>query len=117
MERTAGAQLKWCEGTKSQFGSEWHEGDVVGLAVSVPGSGSGAGEPAEAGMWVSVNGSFASPNGAMVGLEDLGVARGAGVFAAISGSQGTCHSDPVQSGPRSIPTTLSYGQELLQSTN
>jgi hypothetical protein len=49
-------QEKWHAGSCSEFGSAWCVGDVIGFALDMRTAG-------DAAMSVSVNGSFASPNG------------------------------------------------------
>ena len=49
-------QEKWHAGSSAAFGSEWRVGDVVGFAVDMRAAGSAV-------LSVSVNGSFAAPNG------------------------------------------------------
>ncbi len=49
-------QLKWHEGNQGAHGSVWAVGDVIGFAVDMRTAGAAV-------MSVSVNGSFAAPNG------------------------------------------------------
>jgi hypothetical protein len=49
-------QRKWHEGDVGPYGCEWSVGDVIGLALDMRTAGAAA-------MSVSVNGSFAAPNG------------------------------------------------------
>ena len=49
-------QLKWHEGDECAHGSAWAVGDVIGFAVDMRTAGAAV-------MSVSVNGSFAAPNG------------------------------------------------------
>jgi len=49
-------QEKWHAGSNSEFGSAWRVGDVIGFALDMRTAG-------DAAMSVSVNGSFAFPNG------------------------------------------------------
>jgi hypothetical protein len=49
-------QLKWHAGSSAAFGSGWRVGDVVGFAVDMRAAGGAV-------LSVSVNGSFAAPNG------------------------------------------------------
>ena len=48
--------LKWHQGKKRKLGSKWAEGDIIGFALDMRTAGAAA-------MSVSVNGSFAPPNG------------------------------------------------------
>lgn len=48
--------MKWHGGSKSAYGCKWSVGDVIGLALDMRTAGAAA-------MSVSVNGSFAAPNG------------------------------------------------------
>ena len=48
--------MKWHGGSESAYGCEWSVGDVIGLALDMRTAGVAA-------MSVSVNGSFAAPNG------------------------------------------------------
>jgi hypothetical protein len=49
-------QTKWHDGDKSAFGSKWAVGDIIGFALDMRTAGAAA-------LSVSVNGSFAAPNG------------------------------------------------------
>jgi hypothetical protein len=49
-------QLKWHEGNGEPYGCKWSVGDAIGLALDMRTAGAAA-------MSVSVNGSFAAPNG------------------------------------------------------
>jgi hypothetical protein len=49
-------QLKWHAGSSAAFGSKWRVGDVVGFALDMRAAGGAV-------LSVSVNGSFAAPNG------------------------------------------------------
>jgi tetratricopeptide (TPR) repeat protein len=49
-------QQKWHAGSRATFGSEWRVGDVLGFAVDMRPAGGAV-------LSVSVNGSFAAPNG------------------------------------------------------
>ena len=49
-------QEKWHAGSRAAFGSEWRVGDVVGFALDMRAAGGAV-------LSVSVNGSFAAPNG------------------------------------------------------
>jgi tetratricopeptide (TPR) repeat protein len=49
-------QLKWHAGSSAAFGSEWRVGDVIGFALDMRAAGGAV-------LSVSVNGSFAAPNG------------------------------------------------------
>ena len=49
-------QLKWHAGSSAAFGSKWRVGDVIGFAVDMRAAGGAV-------LTVSVNGSFAAPNG------------------------------------------------------
>ena len=52
---------KWHRGESEEgsepFGSDWEEGDVLGLAADLAGAGGAMT------LWLSVNGSFSRPNG------------------------------------------------------
>mmetsp|Transcript_71961 Transcript_71961/g.192178 ORF Transcript_71961/g.192178 Transcript_71961/m.192178 type:complete len:350 (+) Transcript_71961:759-1808(+) len=77
-------KVRWCGESTGEFGSDWRAGDIIGLAVAVPGPGEGGNEAA--GAWVSINGSFAEPDGLFADGSLLELARGKGVFPAITGS-------------------------------
>lgn len=49
--------MMWRGGSKSTYGCKWSVGDVIGLALDMRAANAAA-------MSVSVNGSFAAPNGA-----------------------------------------------------
>ena len=68
-------QLKWHNGTKT-YPCTWQAGDVIGLACDL----------STMQMHVSVNGSFAAPNGAVFELDPDAVHDG--LFAAFSGMSG-----------------------------
>ena len=82
-EITVSPQVKWNAGKTEKFGGEWKAGDVIGLAVSVPADGGGAG-----GIWVSYNGSFDEPYGQMIAAADLASAAADGTFPALTASPG-----------------------------
>ena len=50
------SQERWHAGGQSELGSAWRVGDVIGFALDIRAAGAAA-------MSVSVNGSFAAPNG------------------------------------------------------
>jgi tetratricopeptide (TPR) repeat protein len=58
-------QLKWHAGSSAAFGSEWRVGDVVGFALDMRAAGGAV-------LSVSVNGSFAAPNGMAFSGIDAG---------------------------------------------
>jgi hypothetical protein len=68
-------QLKWHNG-KERYECTWKQGDVIGLACDLDAMR----------VHVSVNGSFAAPNGVVFGLAPEAVRDG--LFAAITGSSG-----------------------------
>ena len=68
-------QLKWHNG-KETYPCTWQAGDVIGLACDL----------STMQMHVSVNGSFAAPNGAVFELDPDAVHDG--LFAAFSGASG-----------------------------
>ena len=68
-------QLKWHNG-KETYPCTWQAGDVIGLACDL----------STMQMHVSVNGSFAAPNGAVFELDPDAVHDG--LFAAFSGKSG-----------------------------
>ena len=49
-------QLKWHEGNKGAYGCKWSVGDVIGFSLNMRTAGAAT-------LSVSVNGSFAAPNG------------------------------------------------------
>ena len=69
-------QLKWQNG-KEPYECTWQAGDVIGLACDLD----------KMQMHVSLNGSFAAPNGDVFQLAPDAV--GDGLFAAFSGISGT----------------------------
>ena len=69
-------QLKWHNGENETYCCTWKVGDVIGLACDLN----------TMQMNVSVNGSFAAPNGVVFELDPD--AAGDGLFAALTGSNG-----------------------------
>ncbi len=68
-------QLKWSNG-EEPYTCTWQAGDVIGLACDLDAMQ----------IHVSVNGSFAAPNGVVFELAPDAV--GDGLFAALTGSRG-----------------------------
>ena len=71
------SQIKWNKREQEAYECQWKEGDVIGLACDLQAMQ----------MLVSVNGSFASPNGLVFDLDPHAVLSG--LFAAFSCKEGT----------------------------
>jgi tetratricopeptide (TPR) repeat protein len=71
-------QLMWHKGRAGPYGSSWRFGDVIGFALDMRTSGAAV-------LSVSVNGSFASPNGAAFTSIDAPY-----LSPAFSGARGRC---------------------------
>jgi len=70
-------QGRWFNGTKYSYEYTWKQGDVVGLACDLQ----------TMKILISVNGSFAPPNGLVFDLDPNDVRDG--LFAALTGAMGT----------------------------
>jgi hypothetical protein len=84
-------QEKWHARSSSDFGSAWCVGDVIGFALDMRTAG-------DAAMSVSVNGSFASPNGlAFSGIDALFLSpalSGNGMHRVNFGDRPFVHAPP-----------------------
>ena len=82
--------MKWHSG-KSAYGCEWSAGDVIGLALDMRTAGAAC-------MSVSVNGSFAAPNGAaftyMRATHLSPAFSGGGRYRVNFGKQPLVHAPP-----------------------
>jgi len=69
-------RVKWQDGRKGSYLCEWHANDVLGLACDLN----------TRQIFVSVNGSYDSPNGLVFQLDENAAQQG--LFAALSASKG-----------------------------